>query len=363
VTAEVRATTAFGAHRAYIARPAPFRRTEFDVPQNHDYNANILDFADYNSDAPPQALYGVELELAPRGRTMAALNSFQSELIDRFRAHPIFICKHDSSIPDGGSELVTLPLTLAEQRDFFNDGLGTLQHARATPTCGMHIHASFDSVTPAGNPARPPARQILRMLQFIFSPLTGPFIDAIARRAQNDFCHRYVDHSDLARWAFDYSTWRRSSSNQHHHAISFSHRFPTIEFRMFAATIDPHVMQANLEFVDALMHFCAILNVPLTSRSFTEYVAARSIDYPQLHQRLRRAPLRRTINDAEADPLNLGDQSLQERVEHEQRATDYALDILNNMAAEDNLPPIVPHRYSWDVVLPPHPPRTRVSRG
>lgn len=258
--------------------------------QNFSYSEDVLAYVRGPGTDIPHRLFGVELELVPKNGKA----EFQNELVERFSSHPVFICKHDSSIGDGGSEIVTAPMTLDEARDFFSRGLYKLQHARATQSCGMHIHTNLKW------PSRPSGMQLHRMYEFIMHESMWPFIDEVARRKQNTYCNRRHDPLKIMKWVDYYlRAGERSNSHSHHDALYLSRR-GTLEFRMFAASIDTKVMLANVEFVDSMMDFCRT-DTALSAKDFQSYVTATPGKWPTLEKRLK---LRRFEKSWAVQPLS-----------------------------------------------------------
>jgi hypothetical protein len=122
------------------------------------------------------------------------------------------------------------------------------------------------------------------MLAFIYDPAMREFIDTLARRQANHYCQRLASPILLAEWAWLFSNGDNVRSNDHHQAVHFSRRHPTVEFRIFASSTEPSTLRTNVEFIDALIEFSAT-EMAISFDNFVNFVNSCST-WPALARRL-----------------------------------------------------------------------------
>jgi len=247
------------------------------MPYPLPYSTNILEHLDV--DAPPATarVYGVELEMEPR----AARRADQSGLVSALNgpSGEWYILKSDGSLQDG-VEIVSLPLSLAEhQRADRWPALLKPVTARArsgagTTRCGIHVHA---------NRANMSALTLGKILVFINHPENQRLVETIAQRSQNSYCRR--QDKKLA-------DGQRTGADRYQ-AVNVTRH--TVEFRIFRGSIRPERVMKNVEFVDAVIHYCEDSSIVAIGRDtfhnhrnatagFVAYVTARKHLYPALYQ-------------------------------------------------------------------------------
>ena len=241
---------------------------EDNVPRSglHSYEENVLDWCEYNRESIAQGalLFGVELEMEPRGRTD------QSDLIEALGGitQEKYILKEDGSLDDG-VELVTIPLCLEEHTTRFGwdevlDEMPSIAKSGAgTENCGMHVHI---------NKAALSHLQIGKMLVFLNSAVLRDFITIIAQRESNSYCTRSVKR---------FTDGRGISEFRHDIANVGSQ---TVEIRMFRGTLRVDRILKNIEFCHALVLFCrdASLTEIECWDEFAAWVLKRRSQYPHL---------------------------------------------------------------------------------
>lgn len=223
-----------------------------------NYSANVLDIcgsmliteADKPTIGKEYLMYGVELEVLPRrGISQHAAAAVCGTALQNFA-----ILKHDSSLRDGGFEIVTIPATLLAHRselwnDFFAKKLptktaGELVRSWHTKCCGIHVHLTRDALTPM---------QLAKLLVFYHEPANEGFLSRIAgRKVGKDarYCH-------MQKKRMGKNTVRNSLD--HHGAIAVSERNngKTAEVRIFRGNATKHGVLRCIEFVDATVKWCA----------------------------------------------------------------------------------------------------------
>lgn len=181
------------------------------------------------------------------------------------------ILKEDGSL-DEGFEIVTSPGDLAHHRSFWYNTLdGIKEDVRITSDCGLHVHASRDALS---------ALDIAKILYFINSPLNKDFIKAIAGR-YGIFYASPITISDVAPCALSNATPRYSTVNLLND--------DTVEFRLFASTLNADCLIMRLEFVSALCNFVKMRSYANMEdiKAFVAYVNKEKATYPILNSYLK----------------------------------------------------------------------------
>jgi len=232
---------------------------------------------------PGKNLYfGVELEVLPRKNvnpsmaieaTTAALGKYA-------------IAKPDSSLSDGGFELVTVPATLEFHRrelwnKFFGDNGNTTEaqpynknspahkvRSWNTGCCGLHVHFSREATSPL---------QLGKFLTFMHEPENNDFLTRLAGRPisqSSRWCWARKKQLNanlvgICKWAIVTNpvtgklenrlviTEPRHGDHYEAAAISGHTRGRTVEVRIFRGNASRHGVMRALDFVAALIQFCA----------------------------------------------------------------------------------------------------------
>lgn len=253
---------------AFQANSGDWYSDEESVPTSglHPYEDDVLDWCEYNRESMTQGalLFGVELEMEPRGHTD------QSDLIGALGGitQEKYILKEDGSLDDG-VELVTIPLSLEDHTSRFGwdevlDRVRSIAKSGAgTENCGMHVHI---------NKAALSHLQIGKMLVFLNSTVLRDQITIIAQRESNSYCTRSVKRF----------TDGRGISEFRHDIANVGP--DTVEIRMFRGTLRDDRVFKNIEFCHALVLFCR--DVSLTEiehwDEFAAWVLKRRSQYPHL---------------------------------------------------------------------------------
>lgn len=255
------------------------------------YNAAALGFKSVIKDPAPAStvFFGVELEVeytGAGGYDVGRQHVDQYEAVEKLFGDFI-ITKSDGSL-QCGMELNTSPGTMGFHKLF--NWKGVLQGLtaagfKAQATCGMHVHVSR---APLGE------TRVARLCKFIYNPDNFAFIRYIAGR-----------HSD--RWAqiknigtspgFNNAPAQYVRSYGKYMALNLSPS-NTIEFRMFASTLQPHRFLSRLEFVAALVEFSGLSEEaamklkavsPYTdAQAFMDWVLTKGKKYPNLFRKVKK---------------------------------------------------------------------------
>lgn len=208
---------------------------------------------------------GVELELESKDYGF-----------DTLRVHALIkgfaILKRDSSITQG-FEIVSAPCSLdvhkVQWEDFFKNLPDTV---RAEPTCGMHVHISRVRLSDL---------QVAKMLKFLHNPNNDKFVTTIAGRPSSF----HNDFKKIKNWKDGKEGGRMQADADRHTALNLNNA-KTIEFRIFAATLDHAVFLKNIEFCYALVKFTnwgqASITEALQFSAFYKFVHEYRKDYPTL---------------------------------------------------------------------------------
>ncbi len=225
-------------------------------------------------------LFGVELEITHKPTLEGDWSDFDDEeeeeleeiagkIGKHFKGGAVF--KWDGSV-DSGWEIVTRPFTLQEQREFWHeekfkmlDKKGFISYT--APHNGMHVHVSRFGLTQL---------QIAKVIRFIHNPDNRPFIKKIAQREEK----QYAEFSQKKNF--------NCLKNHQYRKYTAVNLIPqnTIEFRLFKGTLSFAAFHKNLEFVDAILNFCAAANSGVKESevwwNFVYFVSSRRKEYPFL---------------------------------------------------------------------------------
>lgn len=186
--------------------------------------------------------FGVELEVLADLQTASILNKVAS-----YKAY----LKSDSSINGDGFEIVTHPMSLNKQLNFWEEAL---KKANIYPhsSCGMHVHVSRQPLSQL---------QIGKILVFLNNPENSNWVDKIAGRYENTYCFRSEKTLEDV-----------SCPTSRYEALNLTND-STIEFRLFASTNDYYLIASRIEFCYALTKYCEYAELTkLTWQDFKQWV-------------------------------------------------------------------------------------------
>lgn len=220
------------------------REPNVDECGRFDYETDIFAVLKWpNVSGKHDPVYGIELEMEtndPDNSTDVITRALKAD--DGISATHQFIVKYDGSLRDGGAEIVTLPYPLDYHQNKFgwegilSDKLRRLAISGIeTRSCGMHVHINKAALTPL---------QIGKMLVFVNSPALSRHMTVIAQRESGNYCER-------SRKSIKDGKGR---SNSRYDVLNVGDA--TVEVRMFRGNLRPERVLKNIEFCDALVHYC-----------------------------------------------------------------------------------------------------------
>jgi hypothetical protein len=231
-------------------------------------NRLIKDYSDKSANRKPPEYqgkdkYGIELEAEHKRNAEEG-----AEYVAQFLDKNYVTFKRDGSLGANGFEIVTRPDGMeVHKRKFkalFDDGPGKHLSSWSNGRCGMHVHINRAALSPL---------QLGKLLCFLNEPTNVGMISRVAGRKPGRWCHAYKKKiTDI------------HQSGERYVALNITSK--TAEVRIFRGTLSQAGFFKNLEFVQALVEFCAPAN-----RGITEAVSAKEFckwlprkQYPTLHK-------------------------------------------------------------------------------
>jgi hypothetical protein len=141
----------------------------------------------------------------------------------------------------------------------------------------MHVHVSRSVVSRCST---------IRLARFLHSEANVGFVEALAGRRLRGSEWAAIDPGYAQLWAFaDYAHRHPLYGNNRYTALNVQNE-DTLEFRLFASTMDADRACANVEACAALVAFCVVAARSLASAAsaddFQTFVAANAAQYPHL---------------------------------------------------------------------------------
>jgi len=207
--------------------------------------------------------YGVELEV--EHKTDAEKGA---KYVSKFLDKQYVTFKRDGSLGHTGFEIVTRPDSMeVHKRKFkalFDDRPGKQLTSWSNGRCGMHVHITKSELSQL---------QLGKMLCFLNEPANTNMISKIAGRKPGRWCRVYKKKvTDIHR------------PDERYVALNITEH--TAEVRIFRGTLSQAGFFKNLEFVQALVEFCAPANrgirEAVSAREFCRWLPRKS--YPTLHK-------------------------------------------------------------------------------
>jgi hypothetical protein len=172
--------------------------------------------------------------------------------------HVIF--QEDGSL-SRGYEIITAPMALRLQKEMwgqFSNRCARGLTSHNTSTCGMHVHVSASAVS---------ALQLGRVLVLINDPRNKSFIECVAQRGNGEYARKAPKTLSSAAGRGD------SEASSHYDAVNIQGS-RTIEFRLFKGNTRPDRIIKNLEFVAAVLEYCATAGASeLLTKHFLAWIA------------------------------------------------------------------------------------------
>jgi len=204
---------------------------------------------------------GIELEL--ENLTEKA----QPILVELLGHHAIF--KRDGSV-SAGVEICTAPATLDIHKEVFKTFFENKQSGlKVEPNCGLHVHVERKTIKQT---------QLAKIMMFMNNASNNDFIERIAGRSANTYCR-----AETTSWAAMINT----TSGDKYRRVNLAPEH-TIEFRLFASTLDYGQFSRCLEFVQCVVdytksgeHDCSIKEM-IEKEPFIKYLGKNRQYYPEL---------------------------------------------------------------------------------
>lgn len=213
-------------------------------------------------------LFGVELEVAtPSSRNAAA------EWVDSKFGKDVIV-KHDGSL-NYGIEIVTRPMTLENQTKFWTRFLtdpDIPKHLGTDTSCGIHVHVTKQSIHRAA---------LEKAVTFMNMEEHRGAIEIVAGRKGNTYCNYFKGKVSpvVKKQRDEVMNWNNGSK----YVPLNTSKGATVEFRIFASTLDPDIFLKNLQFVDSILAFVAITSLKeLKWVNYAKFVHNNQDRFPHL---------------------------------------------------------------------------------
>ena len=186
------------------------------------------------------------------------------------------ICVSDGSLPRNGFEVKTIPTYKSFPADKIDELVGIFQKNKidANEKCGVHIHVSRAALSEL---------QVDRIMSFVYSYGNRLLIEKVAGRAANEenvreYC-KYDRAKDRLSVNVRYGKNQIKKDSDKYCAVN-AHKEYTIEFRLFAGTVDPDRLKMYTDFVRALIEFTSagVCNTPYKEAARTRDFLAFLLD-------------------------------------------------------------------------------------
>lgn len=195
--------------------------------------------------------------------------------------------ERDGSLSDG-FELITAPMGIDDQRRLWSQLLPheAFRELRShnTETCGLHVHVSRAALT---------TTQIAKLVTFTNDPDNAALIIAVARRYDGGFCHVKTKRLAVA----------HRPDDDRYQAVNLWNA-KTVEFRIFRGSTKVDAVLAAIEFVGALVEFCApcsAVGFNLKTAPFLDFIATNAM---RRHTRHLRAYLDQRLPQSMSRPAH-----------------------------------------------------------
>lgn len=224
-----------------------------DVNEVENYSYDVLRRLGFKGNSNDKIYFGIELETNSRSDSSYRDNARECNRLLQDYA----VLKHDGSI-GRGFEIVTCPATLKYHQetltDFFSNRPDDLFVADPEEV-GMHVHVSRKPLSPL---------TIGKMVEFINAEQNRDFVVKIAGRSSGwGKLNGKKKIKEVKKSRYDLE--RRE-------AINLTNP-DTIEFRLFASSVDRDTVLSRLEFTHATVYFCMQTSIQeLNKASFCSWL-------------------------------------------------------------------------------------------
>jgi hypothetical protein len=259
------------------------------VYHGHDYRPSVFNFmtaeTEGKRDTSKDLFFGFELEIESASSWITNQEAMAALIVEKVGAPHIY-CVHDGTL-NHGIEVVTHPFTWEHYRtigrtmwdemllfcrsyewsaDSYGDG---------SQGPGFHIHTTK---------AAWGTYQLYKLLQLGYNKKNRDFFITIAGRKPTRYCS--INPTDIKE-APIVAKGKKNRSRDHYAMINLNSSngasSKTVEFRLFAGSLEPLIVHKNIEFVRACYMFTRDFNLKsMTKDVFTRYIKANRKQYPHL---------------------------------------------------------------------------------
>ena len=225
--------------------------------------------------------YGMEIEIGDTQPSIGASMVYRLINNGGRRAY----LKRDGSIATGGYECVTHPMSSRSLHSWLENEFREALETRGldqlnTDGCGVHIHFSRDSI----------GKLTLFKLNVLLNMLRGKanknFIKFFTQRSEANLDRWSKVCSDVPLWFVSKIKEDYGYNSERYVAVNQTNS-KTIEFRIFAGSLDIEVLHSYLEFAECVLDFCVNTSIKnITVGDLFEFMLANTGAYPRLAKRL-----------------------------------------------------------------------------
>ena len=235
-----------------------------DTPENflQNYSSKATNTFDFKYGTKPAYKIALGIELELENLTKKAIPILKETL----GKHAIF--KRDSSVSTG-VEICTAPATLDLHKEAFKVFFEKDSGLTVKANCGLHVHVDRKGLEKT---------QIPKILMFMNDSNNNDLIELIAGRKANNYCNKKE---------YNWTSAIMTNKTDKYSRVNLSPE-ETIEFRLFAATMDIKQFSRCLEFVQAVVDYtksgeynCSIKEM-VKAENFLSYLKKNHHFYPEL---------------------------------------------------------------------------------
>lgn len=228
--------------------------------------------------------YGVELEVETLLNNWGAVGKAAEEADKDLHGH---VNIRPEGTVSHGFEIVTIPATLAFHKQklwgsFFENGA---QLVHASERTGLHVHFSRDALT---------EKQLAKVIYFIHDTGNGKFLSKVAGRAVSrdaNWCRQRQKTFDGTPEKSQEIIREETISGRGCISISSHYAGKSVECRIFKSNPTRQGVFQALEFLDALIAYCAKCSDAENSLSHTNFIDwfqsnSMKLQYPYFYENL-----------------------------------------------------------------------------
>ena len=239
------------------------------VIMDYSYKPDPVFFDSPSDFAEPHL--GIELEVEMKEGIVQYSNIIANRFLNAIDNEFIYL-KKDSSISNGGFEIVSHPATLSfwHKNSNFWESIKKLTRtceSWSVDNCGMHVHISRSAFLNVDHIAR-----------FILFINTNRLLSAFVAERYNAKQAPFLD--------IDLEEAKKIVNNYYkidrHSATNIQTNIPTVEVRIFKGNLKRQRIMKNLEFVHSLFRFTE-KSLSCSVPEYLDFVAGNKQTYPNLH--------------------------------------------------------------------------------